>query len=490
MAAWDLAGNSGTNPPTDFLGTTDSHSLVLKTNGAKALRVDMSGKVGVGTTSPTERLHVVSAVGSVSPLVLANTDATSYAQIVYRGSGRIWGEGVGNASETALGVANKWFLFDLGAVAVRMAVDTSGRVGIGTTSPGQRLTVTGMIESTSGGFKFPDASEQATAGLTGSLTSGRVPFATGTRTVADNAGLTWDNTNLGLALAKSGLNTVPLATLTPSISGSRNNLGTIDIPPLAYGSGGPQEKTLVPGLVVNVTDSTAYSTDNTNHVGAASAAVVIQKKMTGAFSAEGPNLLVQTIEERTRAASPAIEDVAYGILSFLTLNSASGTGSQDVPGINAYLQTARFSGVNTATGLAVVMSNFVNDTRSNGITLASGDAADVGTEFVNGDALLISPRNARNTADAWTNAINIPDGAGSRFKVANDGSLFNNIPSGGPATVADFRRGNKILFQVNETTSANETAAVLEFGGTLYRVKVAGNSSCAGGAGRCLYIDN
>jgi len=38
-----------------------------------------------------------------------------------------------------------------------------GNVGIGTTSPGQKLSVAGTIESTTGGFKFPDDSLQTTA---------------------------------------------------------------------------------------------------------------------------------------------------------------------------------------------------------------------------------------------------------------------------------------------------------------------------------------
>jgi hypothetical protein len=37
---WDLTGNSGTNPATDFLGTTDNQPLVIRTNGAEALRID------------------------------------------------------------------------------------------------------------------------------------------------------------------------------------------------------------------------------------------------------------------------------------------------------------------------------------------------------------------------------------------------------------------------------------------------------------------
>lgn len=38
-----------------------------------------------------------------------------------------------------------------------------GRVGIGTTNPGQPLSVAGTIESTSGGYRFPDGTVQTTA---------------------------------------------------------------------------------------------------------------------------------------------------------------------------------------------------------------------------------------------------------------------------------------------------------------------------------------
>jgi hypothetical protein len=41
-----------------------------------------------------------------------------------------------------------------------------GNVGIGTDSPTSKLTVNGMIETTMGGYKFPDGTVQTTAGLT------------------------------------------------------------------------------------------------------------------------------------------------------------------------------------------------------------------------------------------------------------------------------------------------------------------------------------
>ncbi len=46
----------------------------------------------------------------------------------------------------------------------------NGNVGIGTLTPSQKLSVAGTIESTTGGFKFPDGTIQATA-ATGSSTS-------------------------------------------------------------------------------------------------------------------------------------------------------------------------------------------------------------------------------------------------------------------------------------------------------------------------------
>jgi hypothetical protein len=55
-----------------------------------------------------------------------------------------------------------------------------GSVGIGTTTPGQKLTVAGTIESMSGGFKFPDGTVQTTAATGGSggasIPSGAVMF--------------------------------------------------------------------------------------------------------------------------------------------------------------------------------------------------------------------------------------------------------------------------------------------------------------------------
>lgn len=55
---WLLVGNSGLTAGTNFVGTTDAVDLVTKTNNTERMRVTSGGKVGVGSTSPVNLLHV------------------------------------------------------------------------------------------------------------------------------------------------------------------------------------------------------------------------------------------------------------------------------------------------------------------------------------------------------------------------------------------------------------------------------------------------
>src|SRR3989338_1977298 len=54
--------------------------------------------------------------------------------------------------------------FPAGDFTYQGNVIVNGNVGIGTVTPAQKLSVAGIIESTSGGFKFPDGTIQITAG--------------------------------------------------------------------------------------------------------------------------------------------------------------------------------------------------------------------------------------------------------------------------------------------------------------------------------------
>ena len=60
FTGWNLEGNAGTDPATNFIGTTDNNNLIFRTNNSEQLRIrGDNGFVGIGTVSdPTERLHV------------------------------------------------------------------------------------------------------------------------------------------------------------------------------------------------------------------------------------------------------------------------------------------------------------------------------------------------------------------------------------------------------------------------------------------------
>ena len=60
---WELTGNSGTNPATVFLGTTDSQPLVIRTNGAEVMRISPSGNVGLGTSPTSNKLEIAAQDG-------------------------------------------------------------------------------------------------------------------------------------------------------------------------------------------------------------------------------------------------------------------------------------------------------------------------------------------------------------------------------------------------------------------------------------------
>jgi hypothetical protein len=97
------------------------------------------------------------------------------------------------------GSSNAWRLFIAGDN--RMAVTASGNVGIGTPTPGSRLTVNGVIESTTGGLTLPDGTVIDDADdLGGSGLS--LPFSGSVNSNSPALGI--ENTGAGLAAEFGG----------------------------------------------------------------------------------------------------------------------------------------------------------------------------------------------------------------------------------------------------------------------------------------------
>jgi hypothetical protein len=110
--------------------------------------VDASGNVGIGTSSPDFLLDVAGRIG-----ILEGTNGIAFH------------DGAGSVSAGVRADSGDNLVFATGSSDTeRGRIDSSGRVGIGRTPTTNLLEVAGTIESTSGGFKFPDGSTQSSAG--------------------------------------------------------------------------------------------------------------------------------------------------------------------------------------------------------------------------------------------------------------------------------------------------------------------------------------
>jgi hypothetical protein len=190
--SWELTGNAGIDPTTNFLGTTDNNPLIIKTNGTDQLRVYSGGKGGpnveiIGGVAIDYSLAIGNIVGFASNpnLTVAGPDATvniETAEIL-----RVMRHGVSGVKNQnsaglfvgafesgengrsrldinvagAPGNSNTW-----GSVpdVTVMSLLGNGNVGFGTTNPTQQLQVTGQGFFTSSSAS-PDPGDSSGTGI-------------------------------------------------------------------------------------------------------------------------------------------------------------------------------------------------------------------------------------------------------------------------------------------------------------------------------------
>jgi hypothetical protein len=157
-------------------GTTNSYGLFVdaqsgSTNNYSAIFA--GGNVGIGTSSPAQALHVLADQGASQTVgvvienknILLGGERTVVLDLKNNAIGKTY------RLQTVAGATDRTGTFDIwdvGAGASRFTIDASGKVGIGTTGPAQRLEVVGNVKVSGGGngFIFADNTTMTTAGAT------------------------------------------------------------------------------------------------------------------------------------------------------------------------------------------------------------------------------------------------------------------------------------------------------------------------------------
>jgi hypothetical protein len=172
--AGDL-GNSLLFQSGGFVGIgTATPAAALDVSGANpTLRIDNYSN----TVGDSPNFNFISGRGtSTTPLATRSGDnlgqfaAAGYNGAAFPGSKvKVTFLATENWSATANGSAMVFATTRNGTTArtERMRIDNTGNVGIGTTAPAYPLSVNGVVQSLTGGFRFPDGTVQATAAVGG-----------------------------------------------------------------------------------------------------------------------------------------------------------------------------------------------------------------------------------------------------------------------------------------------------------------------------------
>lgn len=142
-----------------YVTSIGSYPFVFGTNNTERMRIDASGNLGVGTSSPGTKLDVngtfrtyQSVAAGYATTTIENTDSTGYNQLYFNvGTG-------GAGGRATISYAPSLFMqigpaandtttpikFVTNNATERMRIDSAGNVGVGTSSPGKLLDVGGV----------------------------------------------------------------------------------------------------------------------------------------------------------------------------------------------------------------------------------------------------------------------------------------------------------------------------------------------------------
>ena len=435
--------------------------------GNEKLTILESGNVGIGTTGPRRSLHidpstdVTTAFGA--PLLQVGGDNSYAANGVFGiGIGYIDATNTISPTEIAYKVINGGaatfgdLIFGTRSVNTntapteRMRIQNDGNVGIATTTPGYPLTVAGTIYSTTGGFRFPDATTQTTAYLgssqtvtAGNVSSGAFGFPSASNAYAFPAALAI-GTSTTTGLPANGLfvvGNVGIGTTSPTqtlqVIGAQ--MGVFNS---TTGKGVTINSNLTAGIVDIYSDFLGGSepklhlSSYTDRAGANG--ITIQSGGNVGIGTTGPSSLLHisaaTPELRITATTPNTE----GQLAFY--ENETVTWIIDAEKAGGFLNFNTYNGGSTATRVTFLDNGNVGIGTTTPITArlvivpGAQPAIDVGSQKIIGlgyPAISTDAASVQYVSDAITNAVGGTSTSTGAYVLKSGDTMSGNLNMGG-----------------------------------------------------------
>jgi len=115
-------------------------TTIFRNASSETMRITSAGLVGIGTSSPSQLMHIYQPQTNTVAYQLIENNRSRNAATQYKTTLGTWLVGNGIGADV-----NRFTIYEDG-VGDRLVVDTSGRVGIGTTSPDCNLHVQGTTD--------------------------------------------------------------------------------------------------------------------------------------------------------------------------------------------------------------------------------------------------------------------------------------------------------------------------------------------------------